>query len=56
MAGPARTLAEVAACTGRTAAASAALVRDLMQRGLIRACHVAGRSRFTVPALVDALL
>jgi transcriptional regulator with XRE-family HTH domain len=54
--GPARTLAEVAARTGRTVAASAALVRDLMHRGLIRARHVAGQSRFAVPALVGAVL
>ncbi|HEY7592085.1 MAG TPA: helix-turn-helix domain-containing protein [Actinophytocola sp.] len=54
--GPARTLAEVATSTGRTVAAAGGLVRDLVQRGLIRARHVAGRSRFAVPVLVGALL
>jgi transcriptional regulator with XRE-family HTH domain len=54
--GPAHTLAEVAASTGRSVAATGVLVRDLLQRGLIRARHVAGRSQFAVPVLVGALL
>ncbi|MGB3438857.1 MAG: helix-turn-helix domain-containing protein [Actinophytocola sp.] len=56
LAGPARTLDEVATSTGRTIAAAGALVRDLLQRGLIGARHAAGHSRFAVPALVGALL
>ncbi len=56
LSGPARTLDEVATSTGRTIAAAGALVRDLLQRGLIGARHAAGQSRFAVPALVGALL
>jgi predicted ATPase len=56
LSGPARTLDEVATSTGRTIAATGALVRDLLQRGLIGARHAAGQSRFAVPALVGALL
>lgn len=56
LSGPARTLDEVAAGTGRTIAAAGALVRDLLKRGLIGARHAAGQSRFAVPVLVGALL
>jgi len=56
LSGPARTLDEVATSTGRTIAAAGALVRDLLQRGLIGARHAAGQARFAVPALVGALL
>jgi predicted ATPase len=55
--GPARTLDEVAAATGRTIAAAGVLVRDLLQRGLLGGgAAVGGQSCFAVPSLVSALL